>query len=92
MVKIAKKTVKYTADVEITSASYALEMSKKLPSIWSSESLLSQRVLIYIAKLIEEQNVLLSLLVHLPPNIQPKRMGLSALFENWLKKRIVKNV
>jgi hypothetical protein len=38
---------------EIKSAAHALRESKKLKAIWSEESRLTQRILIYIAKLLE---------------------------------------
>lgn len=41
---------------EIVSARDAQERSEALTSIWSRESQLSQRVLIYVARLLEEQN------------------------------------
>lgn len=85
---MAKKKVEYSADVVITSAAHAQEMSEKLPSIWSSESLLSQRTLIYIAKLLEEQNALLALLAHRsPPNTGSSRTGLSSLFGQWFGRK-----
>ena len=81
---MAKKKVEYSANVVITSAEHAQEMSEKLPSVWSSESLLSQRILIYVAKLLEEQNALLALSVHrTPPNKRVQRMGLWARISKW---------
>ena len=78
------KVVEYSANVKITSATHAQEMSEKLPSIWSSESLLSQRTLIYVAKLLEEQNALLALSVYrTPPN---KRVHLTASGVGWLAR------
>ena len=42
-------------DTEIKSAAQALRESKKLKQIWSAESRLTQRTLIYIARLLEQQ-------------------------------------
>lgn len=41
---------------EIGSSKEALNRSLALKSIWSAESLLTQRILIYIAKLLEQGN------------------------------------
>lgn len=41
--------------IEIKSAKKALQYSKKLTTKWSNETLLSQRILIYIAELLENQ-------------------------------------
>ena len=40
--------------IEINSSKQALALSKGLPSYWSQETLLSQRLLIYIARLLED--------------------------------------
>lgn len=86
---MSKKNGQYSADVVITSANHAEEMSDKLPSVWSQESLLSQRTLIYVAKLLEEQNALLALAAHRsPPNkrVHPTAsgVGMRSRFGNWL--------
>ena len=44
-----------TGKFSIRSAREALRLSKALPSIWSQETLLTQRLLIYIAELLEEK-------------------------------------
>ncbi len=80
---MAKKKEEYTVDVVITSADQAQELSEGLPSIWSKESLLSQRTLIYIAKLLEEQNALLALLSH---RASPKKAPTLTPLEAWLQK------
>lgn len=49
--------------MEIVSAKKALSLSKNLDSIWSKESLLTQRTLIYVAELLEENNRLLCQMV-----------------------------
>lgn len=49
------KRQRAVGNVKITSAAQALRASKSLPSIWSNESRLSQRILIYIAELMERQ-------------------------------------
>lgn len=54
-----KKEYHPIQELEIHSSEEALAKSMELESIWSQESLLSQRILIYIAELIEEQNRLL---------------------------------
>lgn len=41
--------------IEIKSSQQALEESVKLPAIWSDESRLTQRILVYIASLLEKQ-------------------------------------
>jgi hypothetical protein len=44
-----------SGNVDIRSAEQALRESKNLKSFWSHESRLSQRILIYIASLLERQ-------------------------------------
>lgn len=44
-----------SGDVDIRSAEQALRESKRLKSIWSYESRLTQRILIYVAALLERQ-------------------------------------
>jgi hypothetical protein len=78
---MANKKGEYSADVVITSAKHAEEMSAGLPSIWSHESLLSQRTLIYVAKLLEEQNALLALVAHRTPQVKS-----GPTKTNWLKR------
>jgi hypothetical protein len=82
---MAKKNVKYSDNVVIKSSEHAQEMSERLPSILSQESLLSQRTLIYVAKLLEEQNALLALIAHRsPPKTRVQRIGLWARFKRWI--------
>jgi hypothetical protein len=81
--EMAKKK-DYSTSVEITSAAQALELSDHLQSIWSAESRLEHRTLIYVAKLLEEQNALLALLVYRGPvNAEPKQTGLFAFINQW---------
>ena len=47
-------------EVEVRSAADALLQSQQLQSYWSRESLLTQRLLIYVAELLEENNRLLT--------------------------------
>lgn len=54
-----KKEYHPIQELEVDSSEEALALSTELESIWSQESLLSQRILIYIASLIEEQNKIL---------------------------------
>lgn len=50
-----KKLSYSNGDVEIKSAAHAMRESKKLKSSWSYETRLSQRILIYIAEILERE-------------------------------------
>ncbi len=70
-------------NARITSAEQARELSDNLKSIISYESWLTQKVLIYVAELLEEQNALLALSAHrLPPNKHVH--GLCTRVSKWL--------
>ena len=56
---MTKKKFEVQKNLEIASAKQALEISQRLDGVWSFESRLSQRTLIYIARLLEEQNSLI---------------------------------
>lgn len=45
-----------SGNVEIRSSAQALRESKNLKSVWSYESRLTQRILIYVAELLERQS------------------------------------
>ncbi len=49
-----------TYDYTIASSFDATELSESLESRWSNESMLTQKILIYIASLLEKQNALLA--------------------------------
>lgn len=68
----------YRAPVEITSSKQAMRETLRLPNFWSYESLLTQRILIHVMELLEEQNALLSLMAHRAPPKVKKALSLAA--------------
>lgn len=72
---MAKKTFNPILDIDIRSAAEAMLLSQGLKSYWSTESLITQRLLIYIAELLEEQNRLLMQRkrFYLPPKRRVRR-------------------
>ena len=68
-----KQKQETVGDVEIKSALHALGQSDRLESVWSRESALTQKTIIYIAKLLEENN---RLLIAIAPHRATKREGI----------------
>lgn len=55
----ANRKILSTHDYSIESSAQAAELSASLESRWNAESMLTQKVLIYLTSLIERQNDLL---------------------------------
>lgn len=70
-----KKRIYSSGDVEIRSADQALRESKHLKSRWSDESRLTQRILIYVASLLERQ-------------AKPKKRGIVSKWQMFAAKAV----